>query len=297
MKTNSDDFISAERISNGSFSHQNSFVVHQTNFSSPMYKTLSLQKAISSFYSSFKKERNNSTSNKVMFYDDVINLLVKTIQIHIQLLDSRSEYEYEKILNIYISDLNNRLTTPNNEISSSTYSKDYCIKITNEDIISKINKKIKEKKASITTDNSLRNSYEFISNDYFMNYRKRAQSQINSPNIRLSKIKMNKLSNTIRKSKENSANQSRVFESSFDSKQNLTFSNRNNNIQSKHYRYNNKSNSNSNRNSNSKFLYNSIKPSLYTTFLVQKGRKIVREYNKIGKSKEKEFTRKNSSII
>lgn len=296
MNSNSDGFINAERISNGSFSHQNSFVVHQTNFASPMYKTLSLQKAISSFYSSFKKERNNSISNNVLFYDDVINLLVKTIQIHAQLLDSRSEYEYEKILKIYINDLNNRLTSANNEISSSTYSKDYCIKITNEDIISKINKKIKEKKASITTENSLRNSYEFITNDYFMNYRKRAQSQINSPNIRLSKIKMNKLSNTIRKSKENSANQSIVNENSFDSKQNLTFSNRNNNIQSQqHHHYNNKSNSNSNR--NTKFLYNSIKPSLYTTFLVQKGRKIVREYNKIGKSKEKDFTRKNSSII
>ena len=108
---------------------------------------------------------------------------------------------------------------------------------------------------------------------------------------------MNKISNTIRKSKEGS------MTSLNDSCSDLTLSHRNYNYQ-KRKSINSEVNNNMNQqlqrngsccscsNRNFTVLYNGIKPSPYTSFLVQKGRKIINDYNKIERSKEKERKKK-----
>lgn len=293
MTSNIETQFSSNKNNNCSFSEPGLFTQLQQNNTN---KSTSFIQSILSFYSSFKA-KNQNKSNLVLSIDDTIQLLAKTIKIHFQLLLTVNDMEYDTLIKEYLNDLNNKLISNSNNVS--TYNKNYCIKLTNEDIIQKINQKIKEKistKDSITNSpNTLRNSYEFVTKDYFNNFKKRSQSQINSPIVSLSKIKMNKISNTIRKSKEGS------MTSLNDSSSDLTLSHRNYNYQ-KRKSINSEVNNNqqlqrngsccSCSNRNLTVLYNGIKPSPYTSFLVQKGRKIINDYNKIEKSKEKERKKK-----
>ena len=295
MTSNIETQFSSNKNNNCSFSEPGLFTQLQQNNTN---KSTSFIQNILSFYSSFKSNNQNKC-NSVLSIDDAIQLLVKTIKIHFQLLLTANDIEYDTIMKEYLSDLNNQLIANSNNVS--TYNKNYCIKLTNEDIIQKINQKIKEKistRDSITNSpNTLRNSYEFVTKDLFNNFKKRSQSQINSPIVSLSKIKMNKISNTIRKSKEGS------MTSLNDLCSDLTLSHRNYNYQ-KRKSINSEVNNNMNQqlqrngsccscsNRNFTVLYNGIKPSPYTSFLVQKGRKIINDYNKIERSKEKERKKK-----
>lgn len=290
MISNNEPQFSSNKNNNCSFSEPGLFTQLQQNNNN---KSASFIQSILSFYSSFKAD-NKDKSNSLLSIDDAIQLLVKTIKVHFQLLMTVNDIEYDTLIKVYLNDLKNQLIS-NAKNNVSTYNKNYCIKLTNEDIIQKINQKIKEKisardSANNSPNNSLRNSYELVTNDYFNNFKKKAQSQINSPIVRLSKIKMNKISNTMRKNKE--GNKTFLNDSSSD----LTLSHRNYNYQ-KRKSLNSEVNNNmklernasccSCLNRNFTFLYNGIKPSPYTSFLVQKGRKIVNDYNKIGKSKER----------
>lgn len=185
------------------------------------------------FQSSHKEE-------SYLYFKDIISLIERTIHVHYDILTSKNQNEVDSLISNYREELTKLMISS----SINQYNSQYNIKITNEDIINKINQKIKEAQSSqVEHSENKRTSYNFYTSPLKIsksNYHSMPQS-VNGHNI------------------------------SFDSKLNLSLSNKNYYNYKKQFLCLNRK--------KPKFVYNNIKPSLYTTFLVLRGRRLIEEYN------------------
>ena len=181
--------------------------------------------------------QSSHKEDSFLYFKDIISLIERTIHVHYDILTSKNQNEVDSLISNYREELTKLMTSS----SISQYNSQYNIKITNEDVINKINQKIKEAQSN-QSDNK-KTSYNLYTSPLKIsksNYHSMPQS-VNGHNI------------------------------SFDSRLNLSLSNKNYYNYKKQYLCLNKK--------KRKFVYNNIKPSLYTTFLVLRGRRLIDEYN------------------
>ena len=84
--------------------------------------------------------QSSHKEDSYLYFKDIIALIERTIHVHYDILTSQSQNEVDSLISNYREELTKLMTSSN----VSQYNSQYHIKITNEDIITKINQKIKE---------------------------------------------------------------------------------------------------------------------------------------------------------